>query len=184
MEDRLGAATKEFKTKKNLVRIRKSDMEKESPVRDENGDQTPLGEEIQALGHETVEDYEAALEDAQNKVNSIHDDPNAIKQYEDNLAEIERVQEQLEQVQGNKDSLDRQIEKVLSPWKATLHNAIEEINNLFTGYMAELGVTGEVRLKKGGENGNEDSDFKNWGIEIRVSFREGVKAQVLSAQVQ
>ena len=44
--------------------------------------------------------------------------------------------------------------------------------------------SGEVRLKKGGESGNEDCDFKNWGCEIRVSFREGVKAQVLSAQVQ
>jgi hypothetical protein len=44
--------------------------------------------------------------------------------------------------------------------------------------------SGEVRLRKGGESGNEDCDFKNWGCEIRVSFREGVKAQVLSAQVQ
>jgi len=58
------------------------------------------------------------------------------------------------------------------------------INERFVRYTAELGVTGEVRLKKGGETGNDDRDFKNWGIEIKVSFREGVKAQVLSAQVQ
>lgn len=37
----------------------------------------------------------------------------------------------------------------------------------------------------GGDNGsNADCDYKKWGIEIRVSFRAGVQAQVLSAQVQ
>ena len=37
----------------------------------------------------------------------------------------------------------------------------------------------------GGDKGDDpDSEYKKWGIEIRVSFREGVKAQVLSAQVQ
>lgn len=46
-------------------------------------------------------------------------------------------------------------------------------------------LAGEVSLKMGGDKGDDpDSEYKKWGIEIRVSFREGVKAQVLSAQVQ
>jgi chromosome segregation ATPase len=45
--------------------------------------------------------------------------------------------------------------------------------------------TGEVRLTKGNpEEGEEFASFKDWGIEIRVSFREGLKPQVLSARVQ
>lgn len=33
-------------------------------------------------------------------------------------------------------------------------------------------------------DGAEYGNFKEWGIEIRVSFRENVKPQVLSARVQ
>lgn len=184
MEDRLSAAINLFKQKKHQIKIRRQELNEVSPLQDENNQPTPLQDEIQALGHDGLEDYEAALEEAEQKVNSIHDDPNAIKQYEDTLAEIETVEAQLDQVQGSKDRIGRKIQQLLETWKATLENSITEINKLFTGYMSELGVTGEVKLKRGGEKGDEDKDFKKWGIEIKVSFREGVKAQVLSAQVQ
>ena len=50
-----------------------------------------------------------------------------------------------------------------------------------------LGPTGEVRLDEGGRNAASDEDyhnFKEWGIEIKVKFREGSSLQVLSARVQ
>jgi structural maintenance of chromosomes protein 5 len=47
---------------------------------------------------------------------------------------------------------------------------------------------GEVRLAKGGEESDDSTEvmgnFNDYGIEIKVSFRQGVKAQVLSARVQ
>jgi hypothetical protein len=44
---------------------------------------------------------------------------------------------------------------------------------------------GEVGLTRGNQvEGSEYGNFKDWGIEIRVSFRENVKPQVLSARVQ
>ena len=44
---------------------------------------------------------------------------------------------------------------------------------------------GGVSLYKGGipDDPNSIGSFKDWGIHIRVSFRENVKAQVLSARV-
>lgn len=47
-------------------------------------------------------------------------------------------------------------------------------------------MTGEVALTKGESADNDDKygNFKDWGIEIRVSFREGVRPSVLSARVQ
>jgi chromosome segregation ATPase len=44
-------------------------------------------------------------------------------------------------------------------------------------------VTGEINLAKGSPSDDSDKgNFKDWGIEIRVSFREGIKSSVLSAQ--
>lgn len=184
LRKRAEAAAKEFKQKKNQVKALLPELQETAPLSDENGDPTPFKLEMEAMEHDSTEEYEAALDEAEQKVKSIHNDPNAIKTYQENLAEIDLVEKNLELVQGNKDSLGRKIQQELSSWKAALQNSIDAINAKFVGYMSELSVTGEVRLKRGGERGNEDIDFKNWGIEIKVSFREGVKAQVLSAQVQ
>lgn len=60
-------------------------------------------------------------------------------------------------------------------------------------YIYIFPLPGEVVLAKGTppENNDDEEDhlggygnFKDWGIEIRVSFRDGVKPQVLSARVQ
>lgn len=45
-------------------------------------------------------------------------------------------------------------------------------------------ITGEVRIKKGNAPEGEGlGSFKDWGVEIRVKFREKSDLQVLSAQV-
>jgi len=53
--------------------------------------------------------------------------------------------------------------------------------------MEELGCAGEVRLSKGDQSdrGAQEhlGNFKEWGVEIRVKFRNKSDLQVLSAQV-
>ncbi|CAB9499458.1 of chromosomes protein 5 [Seminavis robusta] len=183
---------KDAQEKQNLFHVKKIELkklkehnDKEAPLYDEEGNPTSLMNEMEKLENlDSIEDVEAAIEDKQAIVDSYHHDPNAIRQYKKNLADIEQVEAQLEQVMGSKEALDRKIQTKLTPWKETLEKSLSQANTLFSNYMEEVGCTGEVRLRKGGESGNEDCDFKNWGVEIRVSFREGVKAQVLSAQVQ
>jgi chromosome segregation ATPase len=190
LEQRAAAAKRDFKQIKGEVKRLKEELLEVAPLEDENGESTPLHNAIQEMKRESqtqeleLEDVNAAIEELEQKINTIHNDPNVIQQYEATLTEIEAVEAQLAQVEGSKDSLGRKIEQELAPYKASLENSIQEINTRFVEYMKELGVTGEVRLKRGGEKGNEDIDYKNWGIEIRVSFREGVKAEVLSARVQ
>jgi len=59
-------------------------------------------------------------------------------------------------------------------------NTVAKVNVLFSNYMMELGMAGEVRLAP---QAAECQNFKDWGIEILVKFREKAKLQVLSAQV-
>lgn len=68
-------------------------------------------------------------------------------------------------------------------------NIIKDVNEKFSAYMKEVGCAGEVRLftagadARNGEGGdNVRYNFKDWGVEILVKFREASTLQVLSAQ--
>lgn len=76
------------------------------------------------------------------KINSSHYDPNAIRQYEHTLKEIDIQQAKLDQMQGNKDSLVQSIEQKRGPWENALENSVNDVNKLFIEYMGELGCTG------------------------------------------
>lgn len=168
----------EYNKKKAELQALKNDLEEKAPL-----DDADLKAKLEELPDD-IHEARAALEEIQEKIDSCHYDPNVERQYDQVVAELEREQDKLDLMQGNKDSLVQAIEQIREPWESALVNSISEVNELFVNYMSEMGYTGEVRLKKGEESEGGSADFKNWGIEIRVSFREGVKAQILSAQVQ
>merc|ERR1740130_153878 len=82
------------------------------------------------------------------------------------------------------------LQKKLEAWEAALINIVKKVSNKFSAYMKEVGCAGEVQLYNGGagearENnvdGENIYNFKDWGIEILVKFRENASLQVLSAQ--
>jgi chromosome segregation ATPase len=132
-----------FERKMKELKTMKEKNEKAAPLYDRKGEPLPLLDELENLEYFNVEDIEAAIEEAEQKVNSIHHDPNAVRQYKENLAEVEKVEKQLEQVRGSKDAIDRRIQQLLAPWKRELETAIERVNQLFERYMAEVQCTGE-----------------------------------------
>jgi chromosome segregation ATPase len=134
---------KEFETKKVALKKIRERNDREAPLYDSNNEPLPLMDELEKLEYESMEDMEAAIEEAEQKVNSIHHDPNAVRQYKENLAEIEKVEHQLGLVRGSKDAIDRRIQQILTPWKRELETAIERVNHLFEKYMAEVQCTGE-----------------------------------------
>ena len=56
----------------------------------------------------------------------------------------------------------------------------ESINEKFCELMADMGYAGEVCLHKG----DEDLDFKHYGLKIMVKFRDSESLQPLSGSVQ
>lgn len=132
---------------------------------------------------ESVDEVEALLTDAQDKVNSIDDNPEVLRRYEQRTKEIAEARAKLEDLNEGQNAKIQQLEHNAGNWKTALHNSLEKVNVLFQQYMQELGCAGEVRLRKGSSEHSEDSlgDFANWGVEIRVKFREKSPLQVLSA---
>jgi chromosome segregation ATPase len=133
----------QFEKKKAALKKLRERNDRDAPLFDEVGKPLPLKEELENLEYDSLEDIDAAIEEAEQKVNSIHHDPNAVRQYKENLAEIKKVENQLEQVRGSKDAIDRQIQQLLTPWKRELETSIERVNQLFEKYMAEVQCTGE-----------------------------------------
>ena len=157
-----------------------------APLEDENGNPTPLRERLEAMENlDTLEDLDAAIEECEQQANEIHANPQVIQQYLKKVEEQKELQEKLDDARESRAIKERDMEQKREPWQAQLQTNINKINALFETYMAEMGCTGEVRLKQGEPDAQgRPANFQDWGIEIMVSFREGTKAQVLSAKVQ
>jgi len=177
----------EFVAARKKVKDKKVEAEAIAPIKDEHENDLPLKKQLDELDVSSLHEVEAALEEAEQRANSIVANPEVIKQYEERKAEIEEVQGRLDEVTNSKDAKTSHIETKRKPWEAALEKHVVRINSLFTRYMEEMQCTGEVRLTKGetaAEDENSIGNFKDWGIQILVSFRENTKAQVLSARVQ
>jgi chromosome segregation ATPase len=181
-----GRMSKLFETSRRVLEDLKAKADEAAPLQAEDGSDLPLKKLLDDLPVETREETEAALEEAEAKANSIIADPNVVRHYEERKKEIEKVQADLDDLTSAKEGKLTELEQKRKPWEDALTNSVDKVDLLFTKYMAELGCTGEVKLVKGEESEHADGmgSFRDWGIEIRVAFRNNTKPQVLSARVQ
>lgn len=161
----------------------------EAPLQDENGEETPLREKLQVdlAQYETIDHAKAALEEAEQKISSTVFDRNVAQLYETKQQEVEVARDQLESLTRGKEHKLAEMRRKAEPWEESLHKFIAKVDIRFSRYMSELGCVGAVSLRKGKPGGDADDEeplFEDFGVEIKVSFREGVKPTVLSARVQ
>lgn len=182
---------RDFKLAKTVYKESKNIAMAEAPLEDEDGNELPLKNVLSEDLHQfsTVDHAEAALDDAEAKVNNIHSDPNVVRLYEEKKKELEETRGDLDDMTNRKEKKINELNRQKDPWESELDVIVTTVDKRFGNYMRELGCKGEVRLRKGkpgdeNSNDNEESSFKDWGVEIRVSFRENVPPSVLSAQVQ
>mmetsp|Transcript_41702 Transcript_41702/g.120457 ORF Transcript_41702/g.120457 Transcript_41702/m.120457 type:complete len:1122 (+) Transcript_41702:155-3520(+) len=148
-----------------------------APLMDADKNELPLKAELDALPVATVDECMVAMEESAQEVDSIEADHNAIREYERNKEAIEVVRTQLSDLNESEERKKNELDMLRQPWEEALERAVAKVDSLFGKYMTEMGCMGEVRLTKG-------DSFKDWGIEIRVSFRGNTNLQVLSARVQ
>jgi structural maintenance of chromosomes protein 5 len=174
-----------FNTVKKLLHAKKQEAEAIAPLVDEDGNDLPLKAQLESLEVSDFNEADIALEEAKKLLNQYDANPEVIRQYEKLKDEIELIERKLADCTSTREKGLSVLTEQRKDWETRLEKYIDKINALFTLYMSEMGCTGEVCLTKGpaSENGEEvTSNFKHWGLEIRVSFREGCKAEVLSAE--
>ncbi|KAL7120493.1 hypothetical protein ACP275_02G126400 [Erythranthe tilingii] len=127
----------------------------------------------------TVEDLEAAIQDTISEANSIlFLNHNILEEYESRQKKIE----ELEDKQGtNERELNTRLDEINAlkeSWLPTLRTLVTRINETFNHNFQEMAVAGEVSLDE------RDTDFDQYGILIKVKFRQTGQLQVLSAHHQ
>ncbi|XP_050212137.1 structural maintenance of chromosomes protein 5 isoform X2 [Mercurialis annua] len=127
----------------------------------------------------TIEELEAAIQDNLSQANSIlFLNQNVLEEYEHRQKKIESMGKKLE---ADKEELKKclaEIDALKSSWLPTLRNLVARINETFSHNFQEMAVAGEISLDE------HDKDFDQFGILIKVKFREASLLQVLSAHHQ
>ena len=175
----------QFAEGKKRYREAMAHASRQAPLEDEDGNETDLKERlmVELAQFESIEYAQAALEEAEAKVNDIHSDPNVVRLYEEKTRKLEEAREDLDDLTSRKDKRLSELDQIKAPWIATLQTTLEKVDKRFSKYMSELGCVGEVSLKP--EKGEDpDFNFKDYAVEIKVAFRDGVKPSVLSSRVQ
>ncbi|XP_062115541.1 structural maintenance of chromosomes protein 5 isoform X2 [Humulus lupulus] len=127
----------------------------------------------------TIEELEAAIQDNISQANAIFSlNRNVLEEYEHRQRQIAAVSTKLEadrlKLQMQKD----EIEELKESWLPTLRNLVAQINETFSRNFQEMAVAGEVSLEE------HDMDFEQFGILIKVKFRQAGELKVLSAHHQ
>ncbi|XP_029126918.1 structural maintenance of chromosomes protein 5 isoform X2 [Cajanus cajan] len=127
----------------------------------------------------TIEELEAAIQDTISQANSIlFVNHNILEQYEERQRQIEDLAAKLEADKKESTRCLADLNNIKGKWLPTLRNLVAKINETFSSNFQEMAVAGEVSLDE------HDMDFDQFGILIKVKFRENGQLQVLSAHHQ
>ncbi|KAL7618649.1 hypothetical protein Lser_V15G03887 [Lactuca serriola] len=127
----------------------------------------------------TIEELNAAIQDITSQANSIlFLNHNILEEYERRQKKIEELSTKLESDEKEMTTRLNELDSLKGRWLPTLRNLVAQINETFSKNFQEMAVAGEVLLD---EHGN---DFDNYGVLIKVKFRQTGQLQVLSAHHQ
>ncbi|KAK6232571.1 hypothetical protein SCA6_002644 [Theobroma cacao] len=127
----------------------------------------------------TIEELEAAIQDNISQANSIvFLNRNILQEYEDRQCQIETISAKLEADNKELQKCLADIDALKGNWLPTLRNIVNQINDTFSRNFQEMAIAGEVSLDE------HDTDFDQFGILIKVKFRQTGQLQVLSAHHQ
>ncbi|XP_076169145.1 structural maintenance of chromosomes 5 isoform X2 [Ptiloglossa arizonensis] len=131
----------------------------------------------------TIEEINNELNIAQAKVfcmgNNI-DGENILSKYEELEREIRHSKEFIQKKTYEVETTSQHIEALREEWLKSLSEIVEKINSNFSLYFAAMGCAGEVILNQAENN----MDFDQYGLKIRVKFRDTDQLQELTRHHQ
>jgi len=176
LEQEFDRVSKEFDTCKQNLKNLKERAESIAPMLNSAGETLPLKAVLEVLPA-TLPELDAAIDDAQIKIDTIADNPEILHHYEKRKAELEQTVANVTELATSKQALQMEMDREFGPWEAALSRTCQAVDALFGIYMQELGNVGQVCLSK-------SQSLAEWGIEIQVKFRKDATLQCLNAHVQ
>ncbi|CAO1638909.1 unnamed protein product [Sympodiomycopsis kandeliae] len=102
-----------------------------------------------------------------------------IEKYNRMKAEIDSLGETIAVKVRDAEKLGHKINETRGKWYPALKKLVESVSSKFSPSFDRIGCAGEVLVKE-----QPDGKYEEWGIEIRVKFRESESLQTLTGQRQ
>ncbi|KAM0271108.1 hypothetical protein ACHAQH_009214 [Verticillium albo-atrum] len=125
----------------------------------------------------TLEDIDDEVKAENAKLELIHANPNAMRDYDKRAKDIEKIRREMEEAQSKGDQQMRQITRLREKWEPKLEELVGQINDAFAYNFEQINCGGEVRIHK-------DEDFDQWALDIMVKFRQSETLQKLDQHRQ
>ncbi|XP_076630120.1 structural maintenance of chromosomes 5 isoform X2 [Colletes latitarsis] len=182
-EDKVRRLTSEMQSMKNEVQRMYDDaLETTNGISPSEKAFAPINKVFNKLPP-TLEEINKELNIAQAKVFCMGHDTdgeNILHEYEKVETEIRNLKDFVQKKTQDAETTTQQMEALREEWLKPLLNVIEKINSNFSTYFAAMGCAGEVTLAQA-EN---TMDFEQYGVKIRVKFRDTDQLQELTRHHQ
>lgn len=179
---RLKPLEKNLEAAKN--KLRESKDEAHNSTADESKDVSKkpppnYAAEFEKVDAKTVEELEAHVEalskeiKAENKL--IQEQIKINKIYKEKKDSIDKLEEELQKLTSEKVEAVKESKSISTGGVKKLQDLIDRVNDKFSSYFADLGYAGQVCLSR-----KDPTDFKSYGVSIKVKFRDGADWSELS----
>merc|ERR1712098_963177 len=128
--------------------------------------------EFEKVDARTVEELEAHVDalskeiKAENKL--IQEQIKINKMYSEKKDSIDKLEAELQKLTEEKNEAVKESKSISTGGVEKLQELIDRVNNKFSSYFADLGYAGQVCLSR-----KDPTDFKSYGVSIKVKFRDG-----------
>ena len=128
-----------------------------------------------------VEELQTKIDELQGRIDcmDIGVDRSVYKDYEEQQKEIEILKAKILDSQSNTEQLEADITNLHEIWYPEIMNVVDIINKKFGSFMNKMGFVGEIEIVR-----NTERDYNEYGIQIRVQYRDNEKLQALNSHVQ
>eukprot|EP00038_Savillea_parva_P018994 m.26072 g.26072 ORF g.26072 m.26072 type:complete len:1078 (+) comp4290_c0_seq1:23-3256(+) len=124
-------------------------------------------------------ELEALVAEEKAKLDCTADtDQDIVAQYEGVVEQINAIQVELDSAQQRLDEGKETLEKKKKEWMPMLKRITETVSEKFASMFANIGHVGEVTLHE------DEHDYSQYGLEIRVSFKDDGKLHQLKGSFQ
>jgi chromosome segregation ATPase len=128
-----------------------------------------------------VEDIEVMNTELQAQADCMDTvDPRIVADYKKLKETITELQQDIDRRETTMADALAKMEEVKDAWLTSLTSLVERINTKFSAHFASMGFAGEVGLSRG----QHENDFENYGVKIRVKYRDSEPLQELTAHHQ
>ena len=107
-------------------------------------------------------------------------DKRIVREYRELKETIRELEQDITLRDADRGKAEEKMTLLKNSWLQSLENLIERINTNFSNYFASMGFAGEVGLRQG----SHENDFENYGVCIRVKFRDEEPLQELTGSRQ